>query len=188
MQRSFLCYFFTSYFRFFWGCLTRKSVWIDAETIVEKAFLEHPKEVRFEHAKQNSLLDKEGKDFIVEFLPYCLTEPLQVKTSDNGETVGIVLPFPNLAIEKLPKKISGKIFDKLLVRLPHQVRQRISRRMLQHIVDHFRKHQDVRWILFVARPNEHKDENGVKAEIWQEIKRNVKILKKRRLAIAKKEQ
>jgi len=135
--------------------------------------------VKFEHAKPNSALDKAGADFVVEFLTYGLAELLQVKTSDNGETLAVLLPLPNFLIEELPNRISEEVFESVLPKLPGRLQKKISRRMLQHLTDHCRKHQNVRWVLFVARVGQRKDESQIKSEIWRGKKIIFKILKNR---------
>lgn len=116
---------------------------------------------------------------MVEFLTYGLAELLQVKTSDNEETLAVLLPLSNLSVEELPDRISDKVFGELLPKLPGRLQKKISRRMLQHLVDHYRKHRNIRWVLFVARVGQRKSENQVKAEIWRETQFIFKILKRR---------
>jgi hypothetical protein len=143
--------------------------------------------VKFEHAKPNSALDKAGADFVVEFLTYGLAELLQVKTSDNGETLAVLLPLPNFFIEELPNRISEEIFESVLPKLPRRLQKKISRQMLQRLTDHCRKHQNVQWVLFVARVSQRKDESQIKNEIWRETKFIFKILKHRAEKTRKKQ-
>ena len=122
---------------------------MDSEALVEACWKNRNGKIQFFHNPKNGHGDAHGEDFSgVALEGYSYSEPFQIKTSDNGNTVGVVLPLR----EPLPPKISG----------------RISGTMHAMIAEHFRKHPHVRCMLFVAKPGRHTTEMQILRDIWRE--------------------
>jgi hypothetical protein len=131
----------------------------DSEGLVERALLRKSKTVTFIKAIKHDELDRSGKDFIVTSPKWLISgEAIQVKTSDNRVTLGLVLPIP----EPAPSFIDG----------------RISPKMKAMIDEHQRKHSDVRSLLFVAIPNKGVPEEMVMNNIWKEMTRIFNIIRR----------
>ena len=115
------------------------------------------KSVRSTH---NHQLDKDGVDFLLYFkfkdvdgVPrfFPLALPLQVKTSDDADTVGVVLPLP--------------------AEIPEKLKNRLTLRKLGRIRKHQGKHGHISCILFVGRPEDGKKETVILEDIWREAKK-----------------
>lgn len=129
------------------------------------------KQMRFVHAYPNSLIDQGGIDFLIFIkvkmddgsfypLPFCF--PFQVKTSDTKNTVGLFLPIDKKLCEDLP----------------------VTQKMVNKSAEHFKKHPQVPYIIFVGRVDLHDGgEAGVMDEIWKEIKRTINFSMKQLLNI-----
>ncbi len=91
--------------------------------------------------------DLQGIDFIL-LSPNPGKVNLQVKRSDNGETLGLILPLP----EPLPDRFGSRLSD----------------RMRERIAYHVKRHPHVRCFLFVACPSRHRSAEEIIAEIWRE--------------------
>ena len=126
------------------------------------------KQMRFVHAYPNSLIDQGGIDFLIFIkvklddgsfypLPFCF--PFQVKTSDTKNTVGLFLPVSVREIDK-----QTPVTDK----------------MLNKSAEHFKKHPEVPYIIFVGRVDLNDGgEAGVTGDIWGEIKRVINFSMKK---------
>lgn len=122
---------------------------MDSESLVEHCWKHRNGRIHFTHNPKNGHGDSHGEDFSgVSLGGYSYCEAIQVKTSDNGNTLGIVLPLH----EPLPPKISGKI----------------SGWMRSVIEAHSRKHPHVRCMLFVAKPGRHATKEQILRDIWTE--------------------
>lgn len=122
---------------------------MDSEVLVETSWKRRGGRISFTHNPKNGHGDKQGEDFAgVTLQGYTFCEAFQIKTSDNGNTLGIVLPLH----KPLPPDISGKI----------------SGWMRAEIEEHLRKHPHVRCMLFVAKPGRHATEEQVIRDIWTE--------------------
>ncbi len=130
-----------------------------AEDQVEKCFSRRPNLVTALRFAHNSQPDKDGMDFLACFkfnddkgVPqhFPLAMILQVKTSDDAETVGVVLP--------LKEPISGKLA------------KRLTFRKIERIHKHQAKHPNVPCILFVGRQENGRQESAILEDIWREIK------------------
>lgn len=130
-----------------------------SEDLLEECCQEHPDDVAITRADSCKELDSSGIDSLlafkiqVEHYPERVFFPmdlkLQVKTSDNLETVGVVLP------------VSDKFFAKK--------GPKISRKMHWRIKKHFKAHPRVTCMLFVSQLRDKKTREGIKAEIWREL-------------------
>ena len=127
----------------------------DAEELVEKCYEQRKNKVRYIHAERYGPLDSAGIDFIVTFpinhSANSFTIELQIKSSDTGDTIGIVLSLP----QQLPQELSGKRANRM-------------RRLIRY---HQSKHPEVNCMLFVARVGKRKKEEDVIAEMWRETKK-----------------
>lgn len=136
----------------------------DSEELVAEAFKRHPTVVRYVHAGHNSQLDRDGTDFLVDFKEdeyfFPLSIRLQVKTSNNFQTLSLVLPLGSY--------------------LPDTVRNKLNQHMYAIIQEHQRKHPHVNCLLFVSRPNS--DQNITKEkildDIWKEMERMLHFIER----------
>jgi hypothetical protein len=80
----------------------------DAEGLVAQCLHEKRRFVQYRKSPQHSEEDRAGIDFKITFVHTGVTFDLQVKTSDNGETVGLRLPLP-------PSAIIARIWDELWI-------------------------------------------------------------------------
>ncbi len=139
------------------------------EGLVEKCFGRRPDLVTASLFAHNSRPDKDGIDFLVCFkfkdsegVPryFPLAMLLQVKTSDDAETVGVVLPLREPISEKLAKRLTFRKMERI------------------------RKHQAIQphvsCILFVGRQENGKKEAAILEEIWREIKKMKDFIKRHR--------
>lgn len=121
----------------------------DSETLVEKSWQLRNGHITFRHNPKNGHGDKHGEDFSgVSLLGYTFCEAFQIKTSDNGVTLGLALPLS----DPPPPKIS----------------ERLSMEMRQMIKEHLRKHPHVRCLLFVSKTGKHASDEEVIRDIWKE--------------------
>ncbi len=120
----------------------------DSEVFVEKCYYQH--RLNFSHSYKHTYLDRIGVDFKVFNEMSNEVFDLQVKTSDTGMTIGMVLPI----LKPLPEGLTV-----------------ISKGMLEKAALHFRRHQNVPYIIFVARVGARKTEEMVIDEIWRETER-----------------
>ena len=137
-----------------------KAEWPETEVLTEECLRAHAGEVLgYVHFTLKSSDNKRGRDFWIKLAAFANSLCLQVKTSDNTETAGFVLPLP----DPLPReaKISGRI---------------------RNLIDkHFKKHPDVPCIVFVGKPVHGKDKVGVIEDVWREIKKIFAEAEKRSL-------
>ena len=139
-----------------------------SEDPVEKCFRKHESQLSYTRARRCDQLDVEGTDFLLDFkikskksderFFFPLSMRLQVKMSDNGETIGLVLP-----LQSPP---------------PDKIKDRISERMLEIIADHARKHPHVSCILFVAQLEKAKSEKQILSDIWREMRRMLGFIRR----------
>ncbi len=114
---------------------------------------------------QSSCLDQEGIDCVLRIFSYPFWLSVQVKPSDTGETVGIVLPLP----EPLPPDLEKKIT--LYVRA--------------EIQEHIRKHPEVIHLLFVGRPNSKRSKQKPRSrdmvldDVYRETKKMFRVTAER---------
>jgi len=106
------------------------------EVLVRKSLelISRPQEdvVHFINSKPSSELDGDGVDFLL-YLKSGMAIPLQVKAAHK--TIGIVLPLP-FNPENLPQRLKGQISEKIQKKL----------------MEHAKKHPQVKAILFVESP------------------------------------
>ena len=117
----------------------------NSEDLVEKCYALRTEAVHFVRAPKNGKLDSSGIDFIVGWNGHGPEINLQIKTSNNGRTMGIIIPMP---INQLEQILSG--------------------RMLIIAMEHHRKYPLVEHLLFVAHPNDQRTEEEILKEIWVE--------------------
>lgn len=132
----------------------------NSEDPIERCFREREGQVSYTRAKRYAQLDNDGTDFLLDFkikgrnpdekIFFPLSMRLQVKMSNNGETVGLVLP----------------LYDGL----PRDLKDRITEKMWRDIKDHQETHPHVSCILFVAQLEKSKSEKQIIVEIWREIR------------------
>lgn len=123
----------------------------DSETLVEKSWKQRKGSISFTHNPKNGHGDAHGEDFSRVCLHgYKFCEAFQIKTSDNGATLGLVLPLPH----SLPKIVSEKL----------------SAGMLQTIKEHHRKHPHTRCLLFVSKTCKNSTDDEVIRDIWTETR------------------
>lgn len=147
----------------------------DAEALVDESWLAHggvrntpivvengcslPRNVKFGFVKidPNSLFDNLGidREIVLNFGKGWVRFAIQIKTSNNGETVGVVLPIR----EPSPPKLMA----------------RLSREMLDRIPVHDNKHPPVDCMLFVDAWGSLTNKAEVLDEIWRETKKIVNI-------------
>lgn len=114
----------------------------DFEELVEECFkhkLAPPYE--FIHVRKNSEWDRKGIDFVLKTGDETIN--LQVKAS-RDKTLALVLP------------------------LTEESKLCLSPRMRTRVREHFRKHSDVPYFLFVAHISEEKTRDTIIEEIWRE--------------------
>lgn len=127
-----------------------KAEWPETEILTEECLKIHKEEVTdYIHFTLKSKDNKRGRDFWIRLAAFANPLYLQVKTSDNTETAGFVLPLS----DPLPPGVI------------------ISDRMRDLINEHFKKHPDVPCIIFVGKPVHGKNRREVIKEIWREIKK-----------------
>lgn len=137
---------------------------LDSESLVAEALGQHKNVVRYTHAGQNSQLDRDGTDFIIDFKCgeyfFPLSVRLQVKTSGNDQTVGVVLPE------------RGYLSD--------SIKSRLTKFMLCKIDEHIRKHPHVNFMLFVSPPNGRSGlkKNQILEAIWKETQKMLKFVER----------
>lgn len=131
-----------------------------SEELVERCCAQRESQVKAIRANRYRSLDSEGVDFLIffairgnhfgsKYFPLPLT--LQVKTSDDQETVGVVLPLRDPIPEKLAKLLTT--------------------RKMGRIHKHYKKHPEIKFMLFVGRPEDGKKEAVLIEEIWRELRR-----------------
>ena len=136
------------------------------EDLVEEAYWPHKREVVSISVARHSPLDARGIDRFLYFkiqsghtrgdtIPFPM--PLQVKASDNGQTVGVVL-------------IPG-------CKLPKSIEDRLSSEMKNKLERHARTHPEVRFTLFVRTPGKHTDKEKVLEEIWTQTRAMMEFAK-----------
>jgi len=118
---------------------------------------------------QGSPLDQGGIDLLTRIFSYAFWIPLQIKPSDTGETVGLILP---LCYPPSP-----------------ETQKRLTKRMREEIESHLEKHPHVNFIIFVGRSNFRKNNAKPKTretvmdDVWREIK---KLFRETAILISKK--
>lgn len=123
---------------------------LSAEELVETCWILHP-QISFKHSHKNGAEDSKGIDFLNVTLPsYSFVLNIQVKTSDNGNTIGLVFP-----LSRENRK---------------ETRSKVSERMWKQIHKHNRLHPFVCCVLFVAKTGHRKSKSDVFEEIWKETK------------------
>lgn len=130
-----------------------------SEDLMDECGRIHKDEIELTRTIRYRELDTAGFDFFVAFkirLPHYpkkvafpMDLKLQVKTSDNLETIGVILP------------VSGEFLT--------ANRLRLSRKMRWRIKKHFKIHPLVTCMLFVSQLRDGKTREGVIAEIWREL-------------------
>lgn len=130
-----------------------------SEDLVDECCRKYSDDVEAVRAVRYRELDASGIDFFITFKIYSDAHPrkvafpmdlkLQVKTSDNLETLGMVLP------------ISGKFLAKK--------RAKLSRKMRWRIKKHYKAHPMVTCMLFVSQLRDGKTREVVIEEIWREL-------------------
>ncbi len=130
-----------------------------SEDLVEECGKQHPDDVFMIRADRYKELDSSGIDLLIDFkirlgnrretalFPMALK--MQVKTSDNLQTIGVILP------------VSGKFLAKNS--------EKISRKMRWRIKKHLRLHPSVTCMLFVSQLRDGKTRELVMEEIWREL-------------------
>jgi hypothetical protein len=121
----------------------------DAEGLVAQCLHSNGRFVSYQRSPKHGEEDKAGIDFSVMFMHSGIHFKLQVKTSDNGETLGLWVPLPN--------------------HLPVQLRTRISPQMLASAQRHTHKYPSIRALLFVALPSRERSPELIVGNIWHEI-------------------
>jgi len=121
----------------------------DAEGLVAQCLHRNGRFVEYRKPPKHSEEDKAGIDFIITFRHSGIAFTLQVKTADTAEVLGIWLPLP--------------------LALPPRLASRISPEMLRSIRRHSHKHPDVRYMLFVPRPNGEQPPATIINRIWHEV-------------------
>lgn len=136
---------------------------------MDKCLKKRPNQLKLMRATHNHQLDQDGVDFLIyfkfkdadgtlQFFPLAL--PVQVKTSDDANTVGVILPLPDA--------------------LPPKLKNRITLRKLGRIRRHQGKHGHISCILFVGRPADGKTEAAILEDIWRELKKMKDFIKRYR--------
>lgn len=121
----------------------------DAEGLVAQCLHSRGRFVSYQRSPKHSEEDKAGIDFSVTFVHTGIRFHLQVKTSDNGETVALWVPLPN--------------------RLPAHLRARLSPHMLARAQRHAHKYPSIRALLFVALPSRERSLEDIIASVWHEM-------------------
>lgn len=133
-----------------------------SEDLLQRCGDQRPDKFLAVRTKRCRPLDSEGIDSLIYFKfrtkkdgvsvieCFPLAMPLQVKTSDDNKTIGLVIPP------------SGKISEKFA--------KLFTARKLERIEKHLSKHPHVRFMLFVSRLDGGKTEAAVIEEIWRELK------------------
>jgi hypothetical protein len=125
-----------------------KAEWPETEILVEECLRAHQDEVEaFTHFTLKSKDNSRGRDFWIRLRGFPDPIYLQVKTSDNTETKGYLLPLP----EPLPPNF------------------KISVRTLDIINRHSKKHPDVPCIIFVGKAVRGKRKEEILEDIWREL-------------------
>lgn len=132
----------------------------DSENLVEECGRIHKDEIELRRTIRYKELDTEGFDFFGTFkicLPHYprkvafpMDLKVQVKTSENLETIGVILP------------VSGEWLVTNRLRLTRKMRWRIKK--------HFKAHPRVTCMLFVSQLCEHKTREVVRDEILRELR------------------
>ena len=131
----------------------------DAEDLVEYCYRAH--KLPYHHSEQHTPDDRDGIDFIV-FSPNPGRFELQVKRSDNGETLGLLLPLEEP--------------------VPPMMADRLSSKMLEKVRRHARLHPNIRLMLFVAAPTGHRTSQEIIREIWRATKQLMSLAEENGLA------
>lgn len=145
-----------------------------SEDLAEECCKKHDDDVAAIRADRYRELDTSGVDLLLVFkIKFKPNQPkvafpmmlhLQVKTSDNLETVGVVLP------------VVGN-------RYSANNDKRISRKMRWRIKKHSRLHPLVSCMLFVSQLRDGKTRELVIEEIWRELKAIKKDIARRYLRV-----
>lgn len=122
----------------------------DSEELVEECYKEKTKEIHYVRAKKHGELDVSGIDFIVGLNGHGSEIELQVKTSNTGQTLGIVIPALIAELEEV-----------------------IPEDMFRVVREHHRKYPSIKHMLFVARTGNRKTKEKVLEEIWFETANNL---------------
>lgn len=120
---------------------------MDTERLVQLSWKRYGSgAISFEHNSKNGIGDAMGEDFSKVYLEgYTFTVPFQIKTSNNGKTIGLVLPFREQQKERL-----------------------LSPEMKNMLKEHQEKHSHVRCLLFVAKPCKMIPEDAILRRVWVE--------------------
>ena len=130
-----------------------------SEDLVEECCKQHEDDVAAFRATRYRELDASGVDLIITFkirvkshtekIAFPMDMKVQVKTSDNLETVGVVWPLSAKFLEKNSKRISSRMEDR--------------------IKKHIEKHPLVPCMIFVSQLKDGKTREAVLEEIWREL-------------------
>ena len=121
----------------------------DAEGLVAQCLHSRGRFVTYQRSPKHSEEDKAGIDFSVTFVHNGIHFKLQVKTSDNGETVALWVPLPH--------------------HLPAHLGARMSPQMLALAQRHAHRHPTIRALLFVALPCRERSPERIIDNVWHEI-------------------
>lgn len=120
---------------------------MDTEQLVQLSWKRHGSGIiSFVHNPKNGIEDAMGEDFSrVRLEGYAFHVPFQIKTSNNGKTIGLVLPFREQKKERL-----------------------LTLEMKNMLKAHQEKHSHVRCLLFVAKPCKMIPEDAILRRVWIE--------------------